>query len=167
MKHRFLIVVMIVLLVLLVGVFPAAANDKTIVTGKIYWGLIEESERSWASDQYIFHDRNTPIHFQWDTSDPRLNGYALLLNNADWHYTSDWEFLFARIWAHWTIFAEPEYITPLWDCTDQGFVNSDESFSAKGVCNGVGENQGIHFNLVISTSDLSLDYMNLYAEVNK
>ena len=165
-RLRFAVFVFI-LAALLLGAIPASAGNKTLVTGLAYWGVIEPSEREWIAGQYNYHERNQVIHFIWETSDPRLDGYIYMVNNTDWHYDADWGFLFGHIWAYWTVYADPGYTIPLWDCTDQGTIYADWSASAKGVCNGVGENQGTHVDLLLTTPDLFLPYMDLQAWINE
>ena len=164
MKQRLRIAVFVfVLAALLLGAIPASAKNKTYVTGLAYWGEAQPAEREWITGQYVSHVRNQVIPFEWVTSDPRLNGYVYHVNNADWHFTADWEFLFSYNYGHSIIYAEPEYITPLWDCTVQGILSSDWSYSAEGVCNGLGVNRGTHVDIVSTTPDLSLPTMDLQA----
>jgi hypothetical protein len=149
-------------LILLLSVSPAAAGaTKKDVTGKIF--PVSESYppefRTWITEQYIYHWRNERMEYQWITSDDRLNGWALVNNNGDSHYTADWVHIFSHIWAQWTIYAEPEYITPLWECTDNGEFDAQFNLAARGVCQGVGVNKGLELKLSISITDWSLGYM--------
>ena len=160
--------VIFLMLGLLLTAFPASAGAiKTYVTGEIY--PLRESYppefRSWISEQYVWHWRNELMEFQYVASDDRLLGYAKLNNNGDSHYTSDWVHLFSHVWAKWTIYAEPEYTTPLWECMDSGWFDAQWNLTAEGVCQGRGVNKGLVAKLTITITDWSLGYMEFQGEI--
>ncbi len=157
-----------VIFALLLSTFPASAGaTKTEVTGKV-WGVDFDGPeyKQWISDTYVSHWRGEQLRFQYVTDDPRLDGWAYLINNGEAHFTPDWTLLFIHVWGKWTIFAEAEGLTPLWECSSTGFFDAYFNYSAKALCTGVGVNKGLlakfDLNVVAAEYDGS---MNLNGEI--
>ncbi len=158
---------MVVVLGLLLMASPVTANAiRTEVSAKIYQigSPISPDLRVWYS-AYVIHGRNELVEYQYVASDERLSGYALLTNNLNLHYASDLTFLFAQTWTSWTIYAEPSYTTPKWECSDTGQFDAMWNLNVVGVCHGVGQNKGLQAKFTITLSDWSLGYMDLEGEI--
>ena len=156
-------IVAFTLLALLMGAFPAAAKEKTVVTGEGSTRFEVIAGDEWVTDHYIYHFRNEYINQHFVASDP-LEGYSVMNNNGEYYFTEDWDFQYGHFWATWTIYAEFDFITPKWECNNTGKLDN-KSLSAKGVCQGVGENAGLHVKLWFTT-DYTTPYMVLYGEIH-
>lgn len=156
MKIRFrMMIIVFVILAMSLMVFPVSARGtSTHVTGDALV-LNISGGKIWTTGQYVQHYRDRLMEFQYVTSDPRMDGFSPVLNNADYHFTPEMVLLFAHVQAVWTIYDEPEYITPKWVCSDQGTIYSDYSFLGQGVCRGVGENEGLLLKFTLTFTDFN------------
>jgi len=138
-----LAVVTCMLLGMLLAAIPASAGTKTEITGTMtpleYYA---DPERQWMSG-HIWHWRNETLSYQMDTSDPRLNGYELLSNNGDIHYTNNWDYLYIHIFYQGIIYANEDFTSPLWSCTGTGNFDVDWIFTWESQCHGMGSNAGL------------------------
>jgi hypothetical protein len=166
-KLHITVVVFLTCIFLVMAAFPASADAiKTEVTGELYpLTSSEPVEKSWEGGQYVYHWRIELIELQYVTTDDRLDGYAQIINNGDSHYAPDGTHQFTHVWAKWTIYAEHEFLTPKWNCTNQGEFDADWNFYAEGVCQGAGENKGLVAKFSHSITDWSLGYMVLKAVI--
>jgi hypothetical protein len=149
---RFAVVISMVLVTLLAAFPVSAGPTKTEVTGRLedIDAPANPDFREWMSG-HIWHWRNETLAFQIYSSDPRLMGYDLTpSNNGDVFLTNDWELISAHIYSQGTIYAEPDFITPLWSCLSNGRLDAEGYFTSSWECHGMGDYAGLVAHLDIS-----------------
>jgi len=160
---RFTMIVLAIL-ALLLSTFPASAGAiKTPLEGT--WRFMgeppdEEDLDAWgrAVGREIFPGfttniqcRNDTQYFQAITGNALFDGYASVETSCFYHFDIEGNLLGARIWGTATIFENPDYSEPKWNCSGQGLVGSDWSFDYAVVCQGAGENKGLQAKLKFGT----------------
>jgi hypothetical protein len=137
------LVAICMMLGILLAALPAAAGAKTEITGTstpLDYGA--DPERQWMSD-HIWHWRNEVLSYYVEATDPRLNGYELLYNNGDIHFTKNMDYLYIHIFYQGYIYANPDFTIPLWSCAGSGDIDINMIFSWNNECHGIGSNAGL------------------------
>ncbi len=151
-----LVTAALLIFVLLLTAVPAYAGDnKTPVTGTLYF--IGEPEnpnsRFWMTgrDSWMVQQcRSSTLQMQIEASDDRLSAWVEILQNCFFHYNPDFSLAYAHLWGKSTIYQNEDFTVPKWDCTSNGYIDSQWNNVTYVICQGVGVNAGLNskFSLV-------------------
>ena len=141
----------LLILVLLLTAIPASAGDnKTPVTGNFYFTgepYENPNARLWFTGRYgwlVNQCRYDYLQSLTVTTDNRLNGVADSIVNCFFHYNSDGSLAYAHLWGKSTTYQYDNFTVPKWECTTNGFIDSQWNNVTYVVCRGVGVNAGLN-----------------------